>query len=152
MSRHDLRLPLQETVTAGQRVRRQRFVEVSFRLGFDSLQRFVRGSDEYMPVPNVQKAQLNEGFADFCRWAANKKGMTLPEGIDYPYWQQQGEKRFSLVDRMELVRQLFRRPMEMWLVYDRACYMEEFGYQVSVGTFCPKPVTPRNILIHAERK
>lgn len=152
LSRHDLRLPLQETVTAGQRVRRQRFVEVSFRLGFDSLQRFVRGSDEYMPVPNVQKAQLNEGFADFCRWAANKKGMTLPEGIDYPYWQQQGEKRFSLVDRMELVRQLFRRPMEMWLVYDRACYMEEFGYQVSVGTFCPKPVTPRNILIHAERK
>lgn len=150
LNKHDLRLPLQETVTAGQRVRRQRFVEVSFRLGFDSLQRHLRGCDDYMPVPNVQKAQLNEGFADFCRWAAQKKQISLPEGIDYDYWQQQGEKRFSLVERMELVRQLFRRPVEMWLVYDRACFMEESGYQVSVGTFCAKPITPRNILIHAE--
>lgn len=150
LSKHDLRLPLQETVTAGQRVRKQRFVEVSFRLGFDSLQRFVRGCDDYMPVPNVQKAQLNDGFEEFCRWAADKKQVTLPAGIDYQYWQQMGENRFALVERMELVRQLFRRPLEMWLVYDRACYMEESGYQVSVGTFCSKPITPRNILIHAE--
>lgn len=150
LGKHDLRLPLQETVTAGQRVRKQRFVEVSFRLGFDSLQRFVRGCDDYMPVPNVQKAQLNDGFEEFCRWAADKKQVTLPAGIDYQYWQQMGENRFALVERMELVRQLFRRPLEMWLVYDRACYMEESGYQVSVGTFCSKPITPRNILIHAE--
>jgi len=135
LSKHDLRLPLQETVTAGQRVRRQRFVEVSFRLGFDSLQRDIHASDEYMPVPNVQKALLNDGFAAFCRWAAEKKNMTLPEGIDYEYWQQQGELRFAQVERMELVRQLFRRPLEMWLVYDRACFMEEAGYQVSVGSF-----------------
>lgn len=150
LSKHDLRLPLQETVTAGQRVRRQRFVEVSFRLGFDSLQRHLRSSDEYMPVPNVQKALLNDGFAAFCRWAAEKKNITLPEGVDFDYWQQQGERRFGQVERMELVRQLFRRPLEMWLVYDRACFMEEAGYQVSVGTFCDKPVTPRNIMIHAE--
>ncbi|WP_299014360.1 methyltransferase [uncultured Photobacterium sp.] len=152
LSKHDLRLPLQETVTAGERVRRQRFVEVSFRLGFDSLQRYLRGCDEYMPVPNVQKVLLNEGFAVFCKWAAEKKGLTLPDGVDYDNWQRQGEQRFRFVERMELVRQLFRRPLEMWLVYDRACYMEEFGYQVSVGTFCAKPMTPRNILIHAQRK
>ena len=152
LSRHDLRLPLQETVTAGQRVRRQRFVEVSFRLGFDSLQRHLSGSDEYMPVPNVQKALLNDGFAAFCRWAAEKKALTLPPGIDFGAWQRQGERRFGLVERMELVRQLFRRPLEMWLVYDRACFMEQAGYQVSVGTFCDKPVTPRNIMIHAERQ
>lgn len=150
LSKHDLRLPLQETVTAGQRVRRQRFVEVSFRLGFDSLQRHISGCDEYMPVPNVQKALLNNGFAAFCRWAAEKKNVSLPAGIDYQYWQQQGEQRFEQVERMELVRQLFRRPLEMWLVYDRACFMEQAGYRVSLGTFCDKPVTPRNIMIHAE--
>ncbi len=150
LSKHDLRLPLQETVTAGERVRRQRFVEVSFRLGFDSLQRRIRGSNDYMPVPNVQKALLNDGFAAFCQWAADKKGLSLPYGIDYDHWQSQGEQRFRFVERMELVRQLFRRPLEMWLVYDRASYMEESGYRVSVGTFCDKPVTPRNILIHAQ--
>ncbi|UTV28658.1 methyltransferase [Photobacterium atrarenae] len=152
LSKHDLRLPLQETVTAGQRVRRQRRTEVSFRLGFDSLQRFVRGSDTYLPVPNVQKAQLNAGFASFCRWAAEKKQLELPSAIDFEHWLQQGEQRFARVERMELVRQLFRRPLELWLIEDRVGYLEERGYQVSVGAFCDKPVTPRNILIHAERK
>ena len=152
LSKHDLRLPLQETVTAGNRVRNLRFTEVSFRLGFDSLQRDVTGEDTYMPVPNVQKALFNDGFAAFCRWAAEQKGLVLPDNIDFMRWQQIGEQRFEWVERLELLRQLFRRPLEMWLVYDRACFMEEEGYEVTVGTFCDKPVTPRNIMIHAELK
>ncbi|PSW18379.1 methyltransferase [Photobacterium sanctipauli] len=152
LSKHDLRLPLQETVTAGNRVKNLRFVEVSFRLGFDSLQKHIQATDEYMPVPNVQKALLNDGFEAFCRWAAEKKQVTLPDNIDFAYWQQVGEQRFGWVEKLELVRQLFRRPLEMWLVYDRACFMEESGYQVTVGTFCDKPITPRNLLIHAELK
>lgn len=152
LTRHDLRLPLQETVTAGHRVRRQRFVEVSYRLGFDLLQRELRGGDDYLPVPNVQKTLLNGGFTAFCFWAAEKKGMSLPADVDFAYWQQAGEARYPIIERMELVRQLFRRPLEMWLVYDRICFLEQSDYQVSFGTFCDKPVTPRNILIHAERK
>ncbi|WEM41453.1 methyltransferase [Photobacterium sp. DA100] len=152
LSKHDLRLPLQETVTAGNRVRNLRVVEVSFRLGFDSLQRSVTGQDDYLPVPNVQKALFNDGFEAFCRWAAGQKGLMLPENIDFAHWQHVGEQRFDWVERLELLRQLFRRPLEMWLVYDRACFMEEAGYTVTVGTFCDKPITPRNIMIHAELK
>lgn len=152
LSKHDLRLPLQETVTAGNRVRNLRFVEVSFRLGFDSLQRSVTGEDDYLPVPNVQKALFNDGFEAFCRWAAEQKGLVLPESIDFDHWLYVGEQRFDWVERLELLRQLFRRPLEMWLVYDRACFMEEAGYDVTVGTFCDKPITPRNIMIHAELK
>ncbi|WP_330959204.1 methyltransferase [Photobacterium sp. 53610] len=150
LSKHDLKMPLQETVTAGQRVRNQRFVEVSYRLGFDALQQTLTCNETYLPVPNVQKALLNEGFEAFCRWAAEKKGIVLPDGVDYQHWQQAGEKRFFQIERMELVRQVFRRPLELWLVYDRAIFMESAGYQVRVGTFCEKPVTPRNILIHAQ--
>ena len=29
--------------------------------------------------------------------------------------------------------------------------LEEQGYRVEVGTFCPKPMTPRNLLIRAVR-
>ncbi|MBV7260895.1 methyltransferase [Photobacterium sp. WH24] len=150
LSKHDLRMPLQETVTAGQRVKQQRFVEVSYRLGFNALQKHLTHNDAYLPVPNVQKALLKNGFADFCLWAAQQKGLQLPEDIDYAHWQQKGEACFRKVERMELVRQAFRRPLEMWLVFDRALFMEDAGYQVSVGTFCDKPITPRNILIHAQ--
>lgn len=152
LSKHDLRLPLQETVTAGNRVRKLRFVEVSFRLGFDLLQRELSGSNEYLSVPNVQKALLNDGFEAFCRWAAKRRNVTLTDDIDFDYWQQLGEKRFAITERMELVRQLFRRPLEIWLALDRVCFMEEQGYQVKLGTFCDKPITPRNLLIHAERQ
>lgn len=151
LSKQDLKLPLQETVTAGNRVRNLRFLEVSYRLGFDSLQRNIRGQDSYLPVPNVQKALLNEGFEAFCRWAAGQKQLPLLGNIDFAVWQNEGEQRYHWVERLELVQQVFRRPLELWLVYDRACFMEEAGYRVSVGTFCDKPITPRNILIHAER-
>ncbi len=52
---------------------------------------------------------------------------------------------------MELVRHLFRRPLEIWLALDRALFLEEQGYEVELGAFCDKPMTPRNLLIRAVR-
>jgi hypothetical protein len=52
---------------------------------------------------------------------------------------------------MELVMHVFRRPLELWLVLDRALYLQEQGARVALGEFCAKHLTPRNIFIHAER-
>ncbi|MNT60344.1 hypothetical protein D3C72_1979200 [compost metagenome] len=52
---------------------------------------------------------------------------------------------------LELVRGLFRRPLEVWLLLDRALYLEEQGYAVRLGTFCDYHLTPRNLLLLAER-
>ncbi len=52
---------------------------------------------------------------------------------------------------LELVRGLFRRPLELWLLLDRALFLEEQGYQVRLGTFCAHELTPRNLLLLAER-
>ncbi len=151
LGKSDLKLPLQETVTGGARIARLREREVVWRLAFDCLQRQVRGVDEYLPVPNLQKSLLTGDFEDFCHWAAERKGMGLPAGLDYAALLAQGERRFGDVARMELVRHLFRRPLEIWLLLDRALFLEEQGYRVEVGTFCPKPMTPRNLLIRAVR-
>ena len=151
LSKADLKLPLQETVTGGARIARLREQEVVWRLGFDCLQRQVRGVDEYLPVPNMQKSLLTGTFEAFCGWAAERKGIVLPTGLDYPAWLEHGERRFGDVARMELVRHLFRRPLEIWLALDRALFLQEQGYRVEVGEFCAKPMTPRNILIRAVR-
>lgn len=151
LAKADLRLPLQETVTSGARIARLREQEVVWRLGFDCLQRQVRGVDEYLPVPNLQKSLLTESFEAFCRWAAERKGIALPAGLDYASFLAKGELRFGDVARMELVRHLFRRPLEIWLALDRALFLQEQGYRVEVGEFCDKPMTPRNILIRAVR-
>lgn len=150
-SRHDLRLAVQETVTAPARVREQTRRVSQWRLGFDALQRELRGCDAYLPVPSHPARLLHEGFAGFCRWAAGKKGLTLPADTCFGYWEQQGVRRWQEVRRHELVRHLFRRPLELWMVLDYALFLEERGYQVRLGEFCDRALTPRNLLVDAVR-
>ncbi len=148
---NDLRLAVQETVTAPARVREQTRRISQWRLGFDGLQRALRGQDDYLPVPSHPPRLVNEGFEAFCRWAAAKKGLALPAGLDFSHWQAFGERRFEQVRRYELVRHLFRRPLELWMVLDYAVYLEEQGYRVTLGTFCERSLTPRNLLLDAVR-
>lgn len=77
LSKQELRIPLQQTVTGGERVRRHRQQEMVFRLGFDLITRQVMGFDEYQPVPSIRKSQLSEGFEAFCLWAAEQKGIPM---------------------------------------------------------------------------
>ena len=149
LTRDDLRLAVQETVTAPIRDRKQSARTSQWRLGFDGLQRHLRGVDDYLPLPPHPKRLMGEGFEAFCHWAADRKGLTLPVGIDYGHWLDYGADRAARVRRYELVRHLFRRPLELWLVLDYGLFLEESGYEVRLGTFCDRTLTPRNLLVDA---
>ncbi|ASW80723.1 methyltransferase [Vibrio anguillarum] len=151
LSKEELRIPLQETVTGGERVRRHRLQEMTFRLGFDLLLRSELGHHQYCPIPSLKKSQLAEGFLAFCYWAAAQKGIALPE-VDWPAYERKGEQRFWQMERIGLVQQAFRRMIELWLVLDKALYLQEQGYEVQIEQFCARKVTPRNILVHAFKK
>ncbi|MBU3068296.1 SAM-dependent methyltransferase [Aestuariicella sp. G3-2] len=151
LDRADLSLPLQETVTAGRGERRRREQDVLWRLSFDEWQRQVRGVDQYLPVPTLPRRYLSGSFADFCRTVAEHHQFVWPDMGDQSVWLEKGRQRLKLVQRMELVAHLFRRPLEVWLVLDRVLFLEESGARVSLQTFCDRSLTPRNILIHAER-
>lgn len=144
-----LKLAVEETVTAPARERRQVQTVSQWRLGFDGLQREIRGVDEYLPVPSNPGWVTRGDFEQFCRWAAEKKQLTLPEDVDFAAWADHGARRLAQVRRHDVVRHLFRRPLELWLVLDYARFLEEQGYQVQLGTFCDRDLTPRNILIDA---
>jgi len=150
-NRDDLALAVQETVTAPRGVRRHRQRAGAWRLGFDRLQRQVRGVDAYLPVPSLAYGQMPETFKAFCHWAARQKGIALPAGVDWPGLEAAGWDRQSRVTRLELVRHLFRRPLEVWLALDRTAFLEEAGYSVSLGTFCDRKLTPRNLVLRALR-
>lgn len=152
LSLDDLGLPLSETVTAASRVRRQRDESMARRLGFDLLQRQVRGVDEYLPTPSLPASWLHKSFADYCEDLAALKGLVMGGFWDWDGLQAAGWARLAQVRNLELVRNLFRRPLELWLVLDRALYLRERGYTVRVGTFCPYPLTPRNLMVLAERE
>jgi hypothetical protein len=146
-----LKLAAQETVTAAPNARRTRARLQRWRLGFDSLLRAYCGQKDYLPVPSMSASSAGADFRDFCQRAAMIKGVELPDRIDYAHMEQLGRDRFAQVSREDLVRQLFRRPLELWLAYDRCLYLEEQGYAVSLHAFCRRQVTPRNLWIHARR-
>ncbi|KRP72177.1 SAM-dependent methyltransferase [Pseudomonas paralactis] len=150
LSIDDLGLPLSETVTAGNRVRQQRDTSMARRLGFDRLQRQLRGCNDYLPTPSLPASWLDKSFADYCRELANLKNLSTGEQ-DWPALEAHGWQRLAEVRNLELVRGLFRRPLEIWLVLDRALFLTEQGYNVEVGSFCEPALTPRNLMVLAQR-
>jgi len=151
LSLEDLSLPMSETVTAGNRVRRQRDESMARRLGFDLLQRQLRQRDEYLSTPSLPSTWLNKTFAQYCEDLAALKNISTTGAEDWTALEAAGWQRLAQVRNLELVRGLFRRPLEMWLVLDRALYLQERGYEVQVGEFCDSHLTPRNILMIAQR-
>lgn len=152
LSLDDLGLPLSETVTAGARVRRQRDTSMARRLGFDLLQRQLRAVDQYLPTPSLPASWLDKPFADYCRDLAALKDLSTVGTQDWAALEHAGWQRLAEVRNLELLRGLFRRPLELWLVLDRALFLEEQGYQVRLGLFCPALLTPRNLMLLAERQ
>ena len=152
LSLDDLALPLSETVTAGARVRRQRDLSMARRLAFDLLQRQLRGVDQYLPTPSLPPAWLAKDFAAYCHDLAALKQLPAPGvATDWRRLEDQGWQLLAEVRNLELLRALFRRPLELWLLLDHALYLQEQGYAVRLGRFCSRQLSPRNLLLLAER-
>ncbi|MBN2716825.1 MAG: methyltransferase [Deltaproteobacteria bacterium] len=148
-TRHQLRLPALDEVktTASKRQFRKR--EMAFRQGMDLLLRQATGQDAYTPLGKIPPMIVRGSFEKFCRFAAQNKGLPLPRRIDWSAAEQAGWTRQHLVSALSISRQLFRRVLEIWLFLDRVAYLEENGYQVTYGTFCPREITPRNLMLLA---
>ncbi|MDM7856750.1 methyltransferase [Thiopseudomonas acetoxidans] len=151
LTRTDLALPLQSTVTAGARDKRLRDQAMAWRLAFDELQRQWRGVDEYLPIHSVASRWIQQNFAHWCAQVAQLKGLTVPSAVAWAKAEQRGWQRLAQVRNLELVQCLYRRALELWLLLDLALYLQEQGFSVKLGQFCVPELTPRNGLIIAER-
>lgn len=151
MSKRELHTAVMETVTAGASVRRQRVRAQIMRLGFDCLQRDIRQEQNFLPVPSLPAKWARATFEEFCQHCAALKGLQLPSAINWDYYWRCGERRFQEVSAFDLVRFLFRRPLEIWLALDRALLLQEHGYRTRLGVFCAARITPRNLLLQAVR-
>ena len=151
LNKQELHGAVMETATAGATVQRQRKQLQIMRLGFAELLRECCGLEGHLPQPSLANSWSKAEFQHVCQHLAELKHISLPADIDWQHYLQRGEQRFAQVSALDLVRFLFRRPLEVWLALDRALLLEEQGYAVELGSFCPAPVTPRNILLKAVR-
>lgn len=152
LNRDALRLAVTETVTSGTREISWRDQEMAWKLGYAQLRRNVTGNNHYQTMKPINKQWLREGFKPFCSHLAQRDRLELNHNIDWVHFEQQGWQRQNEVMRLSLVRNAFRRPIEIWLVLDIGSYLSNHGYHVEIGEFCKRATTPRNILISARKR
>ena len=151
LSRDELKLAVQAQVTAGERVTRLRHTEVMWRLAYQELYQELQAVTEYRPLSSVPKHWFSGEFSAFAYWAASEHQWHIPADTNWDYYLQLGQQRHLLVQKMQLVRSLFRPLLEQWLVLDRALFLQQQGYQVQVKQFCDYQLTPRNLMISASK-
>lgn len=160
LSRQDLKIPLQETVTGGQRIERLRDLELLWRLSFDQLRQQLTGETEYRPLPSFSKKLLSGEYHDFVSWALINRDLASSDEIQtaFPFSEielsaslETGHSRLLTVRKLEWLQSFFRRALEIWLVADRALALEDAGFHVELYQFCEKYISPRNLLIQARR-
>ena len=147
----DARLAVTELVTAAPRQARQRDREMAWKLGFDAWRRMSSGVDAYRNFRPVPSAWMRGSFAEFMGQISRREGLPSPGAQEMALLEQRGEARRREVMRLSILRHVFRRPLEIWLALDLALRLENDGYAVSLGRFCERRLTPRNLLISARR-
>ena len=151
LSRDEVRLAVTDSATAAAAQIRLRDREMAWKLGFDVLRRELLQIDEYRPISSINKAWLNLPYREFCGQLAQRDGLELPARLDWQRYESAGWHRQREVMRLSLVRIAFRRALELWLVLDMANYLTQNSYRVSLGTFCERKISPRNILLSARK-
>ncbi len=142
----DLRLPTLEEVIAPPAIRRRRRRELAWRLGLDVL--LLEGGENRRPGV-APRGSLDGDFSAFVQAMAAAHELKLPATWNPARTEADGQAREGLVAALSLVRSQFRRPLELWLVLDRALQLVESGWNATVGTFCAREITPRNLAIAA---
>lgn len=151
LSRQDLKLAVQAQVTGGERVARLRQTEVSWRLAYQLLRAKLTGNTRYQPLPSLPKHWFSGDIASFIAYAAELQQLRLPAVLDYTALLARAAEAYLQLQRVDAVRHLFRRPLELYLVLDRALFLQQQGYQVQLSVFCDYQITPRNFLLRAWR-
>lgn len=144
-----LRLSISDEVVAPARARRARRRETAWRLGLDLLLREGSGVDRYTPLGAIPPDVLRLDFEPFARRLSAERGLPLPASWDAARAEAAGFERARVVRGLGLMRAFFRRPLEVWMVSDRALYLAERGRRVRVLPFCERALTPRNLLVIA---
>jgi len=150
LSPSSLRLATSEEVVASPRLRRARRERMLLRLSVDELMRAATGRDVYHPMRSWPEAWSREGLASLCRHLHQERGLPLSQDP-----ARQDEARRAAEPRVHegralgLIRAPFRRPLELWLVADRAAWLDEAGMRVEVLAFCERRLSPRNLLLRA---
>lgn len=151
LTKNQVHLAVQEMVTASAASRNQVHLLGQWRMAFDLIRQTLEGSDSAITTPSLPYSWVARGPEAVIRYLAERRGLVIPEGFSLAPHLEAAQRRYQQYLRLQLVNQGFRRALELWLVLDLALFLEEGRLTVDLVTFCPRSVTPRNIMVLARR-
>lgn len=144
-----LRLATLEEVSAARAVCLRRRKLLGWRQAFHYLVQQAGGPQTYTAPGPLPPRWQHLDFAVFAESLSASSGMSIPPSFDAEVTLAEGHRRAHHSRSLGLVRGIFRRPLEVWLVLDRALRLAEADWPVRIGTFCEPELSPRNLAIVA---
>lgn len=112
------------------------------------------GINEFLTFGDGKESLYREDFATYINDKLPKLGIEIAdsaEEINDFYESEEIQSLFKKMYLMNIIRWQIGRAVEQYILCDRALYLEERGYQVSLRTFFDEKLSPRNIGITATR-
>ena len=162
MDEHTLKLATLQRIIVSPRRDFMRIRSMALRLAFSQLHAFFLPHLHHSnpsTLPSLGRKLLRQSSQDV--WLTFAQKLKLPHSFQntlhnlsnehIQHYEQKGWEALKARSPFEHLRHLFRLPLEMWLVLDRALALEAQGYTVSIDRFCPIEVSPRHFRITAIR-
>ncbi|HEX5803365.1 MAG TPA: methyltransferase [Azospira sp.] len=151
LDRNALRLAVTETVTASPRLVAASERLSAWKFAFVALREAHSPGAPYRTFKPVPAAWSGQGFEFFLRALAARENLPLDPGLDFAAAEATGWARHRAARRLQLPRLACRRAIEVWLLHDLALALEHAGFAAELHCFCPRPLTPRNVIVSARR-
>lgn len=110
----------------------------------------VLGITEQVNCGNSVEKLYRSDFATYAREQLKRVNLTTKDSDESLNLYYHDPKRLKLVNQMILsaiIRGIFGRPLELYLLVDRCLYLKEHGYQVQLLELFDEVESPRNLAI-----
>ncbi|MEX1668830.1 methyltransferase [Zhongshania guokunii] len=150
ISNHDLRSAVRQTNTARSGETQARRTLQAWHLGLRELLPQL-GMAKTTPLPSLPQHWSKRSFGEFAQALLDKKNISITLPTELADAEQAGWQQLHRAEAIDLVRMAFRRALELRCVLDSLLFLQENGYQCTLSEFCSPALSPRNLLIQAQK-
>lgn len=116
-----------------------------YRYGLHLL-RYEKGQTEFTSIGNTKLSDYQLSFFEYAQKYSNLKGLFRDE-VESFYQSVEVQNKINDIILVDLIRAMFGRVIETYLVLDRALFLQERGYKVEVIEAFERKLSPRNLLL-----
>jgi len=110
------------------------------------------GINKFIGVGNSPDTLYQGTFHDYALFNLKRLKIAFKHGktdLDHFFNDQKRQEQIKKMFLANIIRWKFGRPLEYYILLDRALYLEENNYTVKVSTYFDEGISPRNIGIMA---